>query len=147
MSEHTAAVDWERGDKPFGPDYDRTHVWTFDSGVTVPASSAPGLNGDPSRVDPEEALVAALAGCHMMWFLFLAQAEGLVVDYYSDDAVGTMERVDRGIQAITRIELRPTVEWSGDAPTADVVDRLHHEAHRRCNIANSIKAEVTISSR
>ena len=147
MSEHIAEVAWSRDGAPFGVDYDRTHEWRFDGGVTVPASSAPGLHGDPTRVDPEEAFVAALSSCHMMWFLYVAADAGLVVDSYVDHAVGVMGRIGPGQQAITDVDLRPEITWDGDAPADDVVDGLHHEAHRRCFIANSVKSRVTVHGR
>jgi organic hydroperoxide reductase OsmC/OhrA len=143
MSEHGAVVEWRRNDGAFGLSYDRSHVWRFDSGVEVPASSAPELRGDPTRVDPEEAYVASIASCHMLWFLHLAADAGWTVDSYVDGAVGTMER-DGDITWITRVELRPTIGWSGDEPTADEVDALHHESHRRCFIANSVKTAITV---
>lgn len=144
MSEHVAQIEWQRGDAEFSTAYDRTHVWRFDSGVEVPASSAPGLFGDPSRVDPEEAFVASISSCHMMWFLYLAAAAGHVVDRYCDDAVGTMGRDDRGVTWITDVDLRPTIEWSTAAPTPEQVTALHHESHERCFIANSVRTAITV---
>jgi organic hydroperoxide reductase OsmC/OhrA len=144
VSEHVAHVDWRRDGAPFGRDYDRTHVWRFDGGVEVPASSAPGLFGDPSRVDPEEAFVASLSSCHMLWFLYLAAEQGLVVDRYRDDPEGTMRRDEHDVTWITDVELRPTIEWSGAPPGSDVVDALHAESHRRCFIANSVRTNVTV---
>lgn len=137
-------VAWERGAAAFGPRYDRSHVWRFDGGVEVPASSAPGLLGDPCRVDPEEAFVAAISSCHMLWFLHLAAEAGQVVDRYLDDAVGTMARDDAGTTWITEVDLRPTIEWSDPQPTVDEVDALHHESHRRCFIANSVRTTITV---
>lgn len=145
MSLHHAAITWERAGAEFGTDYDRSHEWAFDSGVVVPASSAPDLFGDPSRVDPEEAFVASISSCHMLWFLALAAKAGLVIDEYVDHAVGTMGRDDTGVTWITGVELRPTVSWSGRAPDAAVVQDLHHRAHERCFIANSVRSAITIS--
>ena len=147
MSEHVAEVAWSREGADFGVDYDRTHEWRFDGGVTVPASSAPALYGDPTRVDPEEAFVAAISSCHLMWFLYLAADAGLVVDSYVDHAVGVMERIGPGQQAITEVDLRPEIEWADEAPSAAVVSALHHESHRRCFIANSVKSHITVHGR
>jgi organic hydroperoxide reductase OsmC/OhrA len=144
VSEHGVEVVWTRDGQPFGERYDRSHVWRFDGGVEVPASSAPGLWGDPSRVDPEEAFVAAISSCHMLWFLYLAAQRGLVVDRYVDAAVGVMQRTERGVSWITEVDLRPAVEWSGDVPAADVVVALHHESHERCFIANSVRSRITV---
>ena len=144
MSEHVAEVAWSREGAGFGVDYDRTHEWRFDGGVTVPASSAPGLFGDPTRVDPEEAFVAAISSCHMLWFLYLAGERGLVVDSYVDEAVATMRRCDDRRLRITDVQLRPAVTWEGDAPDGSTLDDLHEESHRRCFIANSVTSDITI---
>ena len=145
MSTHVAQIVWQRDGAEFDVAYDRTHVWRFDGGVEVPASSAPHLHGDPLRVDPEEAFVAAISSCHMLWFLFLAAEAGLVVDAYVDDAVGTMAREARGVLAITDVELRPVISWAGDEPAAAVIAALHEESHRRCFIANSVRSRITVA--
>ena len=147
MSEHTVTVEWDRGGADFGTRYDRSHLWRFDGGVEVPASSAPSLLGDPTRVDPEEAFVAAISSCHMLWFLHLAADAGKVVDRYVDDAVGTMERDATGTTWITEVDLRPAIEWSPEPPTPDEIEALHHESHRRCFIANSVRTTITVHGR
>lgn len=144
MSQHCVTVEWERNGADFGLRYDRAHVWKFDSGIEVAASSAPELLGDPDRVDPEEAYVASISSCHMLWFLHLAADAGWIVDRYVDDAVGTMTRDDSGITWIPRVNLRPVIEWAGDAPTTEQIDSLHHESHRRCFIANSVRTAITV---
>lgn len=144
MSEHVAEIVWDRDGAEPGGDYSRSHVWRFDGGVEVPAASAPNLHGDPSRVDPEEAFVASISSCHMLWFLHLAQDAGLYVRSYTDQAVGFMRRLDRGVIAITDVELHPRIEWVGDAPDEGTVTELHEESHHRCFIANSVKCEITV---
>lgn len=144
MSLHEAEIDWSRDGTPFGADYDRTHVWRFDGGVEVPASAAPSLHGDATRVDPEEAFVASISSCHMMWFLHLAAAQGLVVDRYLDRAVGTMARAARQRLWITTVDLRPQVTWSGETPPPEVVEDLHRRSHERCFIANSVRSTITV---
>jgi organic hydroperoxide reductase OsmC/OhrA len=146
VSEHGVEVVWTRDGRSFGERYDRNHVWRFDGGVEVPASSAPGLSGDPARVDPEEAFVAAISSCHMLWFLYLAGQRGFVVDRYADAAVGTMRRTESRVSWITDVDLRPVVEWSATAPSPspDEVRALHHESHERCFIANSVRSRITV---
>lgn len=144
MSEHTATVQWELGAGSFGLDYDRSHVWRFDSGVEVPASSAPQLSGDPTRVDPEEAFVASVSSCHMLWFLHLSAEGGWTVTEYSDDAVGTMARDESGAVSITDVALHPRIEWAGLAPTPAEIESLHHQSHEKCFIANSIRSMVRV---
>jgi organic hydroperoxide reductase OsmC/OhrA len=144
LSEHCVEVEWIRGGADFGLRYDRAHVWRFDSGIEVPASSAPGLLGDPTRVDPEEAFVAAISSCHMLWFLHLAAEHGHVVDRYVDNAVGTMQRDATGVTWISEVDLRPAIEWSGQAPSSSDVEALHHASHERCFIANSVRSKITV---
>jgi organic hydroperoxide reductase OsmC/OhrA len=143
MSEHAVTVAWSRGDREFGPGYDRDHAWTFAGGAVVAASSAATLLGNPERVDPEAAFVASISSCHMLWFLFLAAKDGLVVDGYRDAAVGQMERDERGITWITRVELDPVVAFATSVP-AEVVADLHRRSHDACFIANSVRTEITV---
>jgi organic hydroperoxide reductase OsmC/OhrA len=94
-------------------------------------------------VDPEEAFVAAVSSCHMLWFLSIAAKRGHVVDSYRDDAIGTMGRNPNGKIFVATVRLRPLVSFSGaTTPTNGELDALHHEAHQACYIANSITTEV-----
>jgi len=154
MSEHIATIEWSRGDQPFlDKRYARAHDWRFDGGAEVRGSSAPSdlvppPLSDPAAVDPEEALVAALSSCHMLFFLAFAAKAGFVVDRYRDEAVGVLGRDERGKTSITAVALRPAVTFSGALlPDAAAIDDLHHRAHGACYIANSIRAEVTIEAR
>lgn len=144
MSEHLATVVWDRNGADFGTGYDRSHVWRFDGGVEVAASSATHLHGDPSRVDPEEAFVAAISSCHMLWFLHLAADEGFVVDRYTDTVVGSMSRSGRGELWISDVELHPRVEWVEPAPDDVTVADLHDRSHHKCFIANSVRSEIRV---
>ncbi|HEU4663626.1 MAG TPA: OsmC family protein [Dokdonella sp.] len=151
MSTHTATITWQRGDASFADGrYSRRHEWRFDGGSVVAASSSPHVVpapwSDAGAVDPEEAFVAAISSCHMLWFLSLAAERGLVVDTYADDAVGTMARIAPGRQAITEVVLRPRIAFAGDPPQADVVAALHEAAHERCFIANSVKTAIRVES-
>ena len=126
--------------------YSRGHRWHFDGGVEVPASSSPHVVPLPysvqAAVDPEEAFVASLSSCHMLWFLSLAAKAGYVVDSYRDEATGVMNRNAEGRMAMTRVTLRPGVRFGGAAPNSEQLEALHHEAHAQCFIANSVKTEV-----
>ncbi len=148
MSSYTAAISWLRGEQPFvDGKYSRRHAWRFDGGVEVPASSSPHAvrapYSDPRAVDPEEAFVASLSSCHMLWFLSIAAGRGFRIDSYVDDAVGTMAKNAAGKHAMTRVVLRPRVIFSGDRlPDRAEIDAMHHEAHAECFIANSVLTEV-----
>jgi organic hydroperoxide reductase OsmC/OhrA len=145
MSEHHASIVWQRTSQDYTyQTYNRAHEWRF-TAATVPASGAKEYRGDPDRVNPEEALVAALSSCHMLTFLAIAAKRKFSLDSYSDDAVGIMEKNAAGRLAITRVTLRPKIVWSeGVTVSHEDLDRMHHEAHEGCFIANSVKTEVTV---
>ena len=149
--EHTATIAWQRGEHTFSDGrFGRGHTWTFDGGISVPASAAPSVIRPPfsvaEAVDPEEAFVASAASCHMLTFLFLAAREGYRVDDYRDEAIGLMTPNAAGKLHISRITLAPRITFSGDKkPTSADIARLHHAAHDGCYIANSILAEVVVA--
>lgn len=146
---YTAQVAWQAG---AGEDfvagrYSRRHLLRFDGGVAVPGSSSPSVVplpwSDAAAVDPEEAFVASLSACHMLWFLALAAKERLPVARYVDDAEGVMAHDAEGKLAMTVVTLRPRVEFGGERqPSREELDRLHHAAHAACFIANSVKTDV-----
>jgi organic hydroperoxide reductase OsmC/OhrA len=148
--EYQARIHWERGAAPFTDNrYSRGHTWHFDGGVEVPASSSPHTVRLPmsveAAVDPEEALVAALCSCHMLWFLSLAASERWRVDQYTDDAIGVMGRNAAGKVAMLSVTLRPRVSFSGERlPSRAEIQQLHHRAHEECFIANSVTTEVRV---
>ena len=149
MSTHTADIAWRLSD---GEDfakgrYSRGLTVDFDGGVSLAASASPqvvGKWGVEAAADPEEMLVAALSSCHMLSFLHLARLAGLSVAAYSDHAEGVLEEIAPGRMAITKVVLHPKIEWTGDAPDAAALERLHHKAHETCYIANSVKTEITV---
>jgi len=125
--------------------YNRAHSWEFEGGVEVAASAAPDFRGDPERVDPEEAFVAALASCHMLTFLALSARKRLVIDEYTDRAVGFMEKNSEGKLAITRVALRPKIKFAGaSGPSIEDVAKLHHLAHEHCFLANSVLTRIVV---
>jgi organic hydroperoxide reductase OsmC/OhrA len=145
VSEHRATIDWSRSlPEPGSPAYSREHTWTFAGGVQVRASSAPEYAGDPSCANPEEGLVAAVSSCHMLTFLALCAKKRLIVERYTDAAVGTLDKNDEGRLAITRIELHPRVTFVGEPPGPDALAALHDKAHQHCFIANSVRCDVAV---
>jgi organic hydroperoxide reductase OsmC/OhrA len=145
MSEHTAKVVWNRGDREFTyQKYSRDHEWRFKGGQTVRASASPQYMGGEDCVDPEEAFVASLSACHMLTFLALCTKERLVVESYEDDAVGHLEKDADGKMAITSVTLRPNIVFSGGDPSQETLDKLHHDSHEMCFIASSVKTEISV---
>lgn len=148
--EYRAGIIWIRGDAHFlDRRYSRGHVWRFDGGVEVPASSSPLSVPLPlsraDAVDPEEALVAAVSSCHMLFFLDFAAQGGFVVDRYEDAAVGEMTRNERGKLFVSKITLNPSVVFAGSKrPSEHDVGELHHRSHEECYVANSVRAEVVL---
>jgi organic hydroperoxide reductase OsmC/OhrA len=154
MAKHTVSIVWERRpEEPFSDNrYSRLHRWRFDGGAEVPGSSSPHVVrtpfSDPAAVDPEEAFVASIASCHMLWFLSLAAEKRFRVDRYTDEAEAVMEKNAEGKMAITRVTLRPHADFSGDSmPSAEEIQALHHKAHDECFIANSVKTDIRVAIR
>jgi organic hydroperoxide reductase OsmC/OhrA len=148
MAEYKSTVVWRRDGAVFTDNrYSRGHRWLFDGGVEVPASSSPKVVPVPlsveAAVDPEEAFVASLSSCHMLWFLFIAAKRGFVIDSYRDEAVGVMAKDAASKLAMTTVTLHPETHFSGERlPANDELIAMHHKAHEECYIANSVKTEV-----
>lgn len=153
MTEYVAEVIWQRGEQDFlGNRYSRKHLLRFDGGQEVAGSSSPHVvplpMSDASAVDPEEAFVASLASCHMLWFLSIAAKRRFCVDDYRDNASGLMQENAAGKLFIAQVTLRPAVTFSGEhLPSREQIEQMHHRAHEECFIANSVKSEVRCAPR
>jgi organic hydroperoxide reductase OsmC/OhrA len=151
---YQASVVWRRStDEQFTTNrYSRAHEWKFDGGARVRASASPSHVrmpfSDPAAVDPEEAFVAALSSCHMLFFLWLCAQRGFSVMSYEDDAIGEMAKADDGREWIAKVTLRPKVTFDGEKrPDPSDIESLHHESHERCYLANSVKTDIAIELR
>jgi organic hydroperoxide reductase OsmC/OhrA len=150
MSIYTATIRWIRlGDGDFAKgQYSRAHQWAFDGGALVPASASPHVVpapwSDAAGVDPEEAFIASLASCHMLFFLDFARRAGFVIDDYFDEAEGELGKLPDGRMAMTRVTLHPRVTWGGETPDEAALADLHHKAHEACFIANSVTTDVRV---
>jgi organic hydroperoxide reductase OsmC/OhrA len=154
MSEYFSTVKWRRdSDEQYVDNkYSRAHEWSFDGGLTVKASSSPHVVPLPysveRNVDPEEAFVASLSSCHMLFFLSIAAKRRYIVDSYIDNAVGIMEKDGEGKISMTKVTLRPKVEFSGEKePTLEQLEKMHHLSHKQCFIAHSVKTEIVTEIR
>lgn len=151
MSQYTAQIQWRCDTDSFLENrYSRAHSWTFDGGVTVAASSSPSVVPEPwsvsANVDPEEAFVASLSSCHMLWFLSLAQNSGYEVASYSDNASGIMSKNSQNRLAITQVTLYPEVIFSDSTSIEkETINSLHTAAHEKCFIANSVTSSISIN--
>ena len=153
MSEHKARITWRRTSQEFLKGrYSREHTWSFDGGITVPASASPSVvpapYSNPSNADPEEAFVAALSSCHMLTFLHLASKAGFTIDSYDDEAVGKMGKNANGSYWVSEVHLNPRIVYGGEkSPSAGEETELHHRAHEECFIANSVRTQVTVGEK
>lgn len=152
MSTYTAEISWSRQDhEPFTDNkYSRAHRWIFDGGVTIPASSSPEVvplpYSDTEAVDPEEAFLASLSSCHMLWFLSLAARSGFIADSYRDHAEARMDKDSQNELYMKTVRLRPEVIYSGDnQPSPEEEQILHQKAHKKCFIANSVRSQIDIN--
>ena len=150
MTQISAEIIWQRGEQDFlSNHYSRRHTMRFDGGAEILGSSSPHIvplpMSDPTAVDPEEAFVASLSSCHMLWFLSIAAKRRFCVDSYHDAALGLMENNANGKMVVAVVTLRPAITFSGlHQPTRAEIDQLHHRAHEECFIANSVKSEIRI---
>lgn len=151
MSEYVASVVWSRQAEELFIDnkYSRAHQWQFDGGARVAASSSPDIVPLPysvaANVDPEEAFIASLSSCHMLFFLSIAAKNKLTVDSYHDNAVGVMQHTNDGRMSMTQVTLKPCVQFANnEQPSAEQLEEMHHQAHELCFIANSVKTEIVI---
>ena len=153
MDEYVAELGWQRGEQDFlDNQYSRRHWLRFDSGQEIAGSSSPHVVpvpfSDPNALDPEEAFIASLSSCHMLWFLSIAAKRRFLVDAYHDRVSGQMGINDNGKQYIATVTLRPEVIFSGERlPTLEQIEQMHHLAHEECFIANSVKSEVRCEPR
>ena len=150
MSKYSAKIVWEKAATESFVDnqYSRAHRWCFDGGLTVAASSSPQVVPLPfsveENVDPEEAFIASLSSCHMLFLLSIAAKRGYVIERYVDDADGLMEVDSSGKVSMTQVTLKVAIDFSGTKqPTFAQLEKKHHLAHQQCFIANSVKTLVT----
>lgn len=145
--EYRATIRWNAEGDVLKGQYSRGHDWIFD-GATVRGSASPQVVPPPfsveAAVDPEEAFVAALSSCHMLFFVDLARRAGFPAESYLDEALGLMATED-GKTWVSRVELNPVVTWQDAVPSSAEMTKLHDKAHHLCFIANSVKTEVVVN--
>lgn len=146
-SRHAIEARWFRRAHPELPaTFCRNHEVIVGTGQRLQVSAAKDYKGDASLADPEQLLVAALASCHMLFFLAIAEMNGYVVESYIDTATGYLEREDAGGFSMQRIALAPQVTFSPEkCPDQQELERMHDRAHTSCFIAKSLKGSVSVS--
>lgn len=149
LSIYTANIIWHRNNETFIDNkYSRAHQWEFDGGISIAASSSPHIVPLPysveANVDPEEAFIASLSSCHMLFFLGIAAKKRLLVDSYIDHAEGMLEEDTDGNIAMTKVILNPTIIYLGKQPSNEEIQKIHHLSHQQCFLANSVKTKITV---
>lgn len=149
MSEHQAEISWSRkGELFLDQKYSRVHVWKFDGGMEINASASPSVLPGPYSsaecVDPEEAFIASISSCHMLFFLSIAASKGFIVNSYKDRAIGILSKKNNEF-SITSVKLNPIVEFDGEnQPDGNSLTEIHKESHEKCFIANSVNTDIEI---
>ena len=148
---HTATISWARtADEIFiDGKYNRVHRWKFDGGAELDASASPHVvpipQSDPSLVDPEEAFIASIASCHMLFFLSFCARQKYVIKGYEDRAEGILDSGEDGKKQIIGVKLHPVVQFEGEhVPSEETIRHLHELAHENCFIANSVKTKIEV---
>ncbi|UJH91909.1 OsmC family protein [Antarcticibacterium sp. 1MA-6-2] len=146
MSEFKVKLEWKSDSEDFSyKKYTRTHQWIFGGGSQITASAAPEYLGKAEFVNPEEAFAASLSSCHLLTFLAIASFKKYIIKNYKDETVAVVEKNKDGKQAVTRVFLRPQVEFSGEhIPDEEEMKKMHHKAHAECFISNSVLTEVIV---
>lgn len=121
--------------------YERSFQLHIEGKPPLSGSSDPAFRGDHSKYNPEELFLAAISSCHMLWYLHLCSAEGIVVTQYSDSPTGTMLENEDGGGHFTEVVLHPKVTIA-EASKTDLAQSLHHRANELCFIANSLNFKV-----
>ncbi len=140
--------------------YTVTATWTGNEGtgtsgyreyarsVTLEVAGKPDLlasadrpfRGDPTRWNPEDLLMSALAECHLLSYLHACVTRGVVVTGYRDEATGTMVQAGNGGH-FSEVVLHPQVTVA-DASMIDDALAAHHDANEWCFIASSVNFPV-----
>ncbi len=146
MSEHNVTVSWKKQTESFAyQDYNRDHQWDFGHGLIVDASSAPQFLGTPEYADPERAFAAALSSCQLLFFIAICSKKRLTLESYQDNATAYLEKNDEGELVISRVVLRPEVRFAqGVEVEWEVIEKIHHQAHKRCFLARSVRSEIIL---
>ncbi len=149
MSSYSISLIWQRATPDFDvKTFNRNHRWYLSGGQAVEGSAAPEYAGNADMSNPEEALLAALASCHMLTFLSIAALRRLMVDGYADDPVAELGKNDQGKTMVSRLILRPKVTFGGDAAAdVDTILNLHRKAKENCFIGNSLLSEIILEPR
>lgn len=147
LGEHGYAIEIEwTGDQGSGTSdpraYRRTHVVRAAGKLHDLQGSADRVfHGERDRWNPEELLLAALADCHMMSYLYAAARGGVVVHGYTDTPTAVLREDGRGGGAIIEAVLRPRVVVA-DAAMLEPAQALHASAAELCFINASIAFPV-----
>ena len=144
-----AKVKWEKNpvDNFTDGKYSRVHQWEFDGGMKFSASASPEIvpvpMSDPAFIDPEEAFLASVSSCHMLFFLSIAAKKKIIIEKYEDNPTAHLRKNESGVLVIHTIKLEPNISFNNSCISDDKeIENIHRLAHSNCFIANSIKAKI-----
>lgn len=121
--------------------YGRDYALITEGKPDILGSSDPAFRGDPARHNPEDLLVSSLSACHMLWYLHLCAVNGVTVLEYVDDAIGVMGEGEDGAGKFESVLLKPRITLAPGSSELKAKE-LHHIAHEKCFIANSVNFPV-----
>jgi organic hydroperoxide reductase OsmC/OhrA len=136
-------AEWtgNRGAGTTGPrDFDRSVTLLVEGKPPLSASADVPFRGDGEKWNPEDLLLAALAECHLLSYLYACVQAGVVVTSYEDEATGVIQMEGAG-GAFREVTLRPRVTVAA-ASMIPAAEAAHATANELCFIANSVNFPV-----
>jgi len=121
--------------------YERSHTIEAKNKMKLEGSSDPSFRGDKKKYNPEELFLSSISTCHMLWYLSLCAVAGIIVTDYTDNPEGTMIETEEGSGYFTSVILHPNVIVAEESMIKKA-QALHHEANKKCFIANSCNFPV-----
>ncbi len=147
-----AQIKWSKNkeDNFLEGNYSRVHQWVVNTNQIINISSSPDIvpvpMSDASLIDPEEALLASISSCHMLFFLSFCAKKKYIVNQYYDNPIAHLGKNKKGKMSILTAELNPVVKFEGlRIPTSKDIQKIHQLAHANCFIANSLRTEIRIN--
>lgn len=143
---HTFAVNlrW-RNTRAF--DGELVREYSHEGFATIPGhaalvtSAATDFGGDPNLWNPEELLMTAIAQCHLLSFLYIANRDGIEIVDYTDEVEAAMD-FSGGTGAMHSVTLKPLVITEADPA---VIAAMHEEAKGMCVMRQSVNFPIIVA--
>jgi organic hydroperoxide reductase OsmC/OhrA len=121
-------------------EYSHEGFATIPGHAAIVTSAATDFGGDPNLWNPEELLMTAIAQCHLLSFMYIANRDGIVIDDYIDEVDGEME-FSGGTGRMVSVTLKPTV-YTESEPA--LIAAMHEEAKGMCVMRASVNFPIDI---